>query len=103
VVVIAIMMVIVIVIRLGVSVPVVEIRDVGMRVGLGVVAMDVRMLSDGHRIVNVIVVRIVMAMRVIVLESFVRMRVLVTFRHVEHEADHHDRPCHDGVGAGGLS
>ena len=73
-----------------VPVPVMEIRHVRMAVQCAPVNMRVRVLAFGHRVVDVIVMRIVVTMRVLVLERLVHMRMLVPLREMQHEPRHHD-------------
>ena len=50
------------------------------------VPMRVRVLAVRHRVVDVVVVRVVVAMRVLVHERLVGVAVLVTLRQMQHEA-----------------
>src|SRR5690242_20497484 len=61
---------------------VMQVGEMRVRVLDGLVAMGMRVLAFGHRVVRVIVVSVVVAVRVLVIDRAVTMRVLVTLRRV---------------------
>ena len=71
--------------------PMMHIGHVRVSMHHAPVRVRVRVLPFGHRLVHVIVMRIVMPVRVLVLDHLVRVLVLVSLRHVQHEPQRHHR------------
>ena len=69
----------------------VRVRHVRMAVPLRLVPMPVAVLADGHRVVRVCVVPVVMPVRVFVFERIVLVLVCVRFRQVQHDAGQHQQ------------
>ena len=75
--------------------PVVGIGHMGMGVGDGFMPMPMAVHAAGHRIVYVVVVSVVMAVRVFVLKRFVGVHVGVGFRQVQEHPRQHQQSGHD--------
>lgn len=79
-----------------VRVPVVRIWDMRMRMNHGFMYMGMAVCSYRHRVVRVIVMAVIVAMRVLMFQPLVRMFMVVRFRQVQYHPQHHQQPtdCH---------
>lgn len=81
---------------------VMRIRNVRVRMQQRFVAVPVAVLARGHRVVDVQVVAVVVAVGVLVLERVVGVLVCVRFREMERHAGEHQCRADGGESADGV-
>ncbi len=87
----------------GVPVLVMQIGDVGMLVGDALVPVPMRVLANRHRIVEVGVVAVVVAMRVLVIDGLVDVHVRVRLGQMKEQARGHREGGDHGEETGRLA